>query len=46
MDYIDILDDIPIRTVLDETQNDHGICFANFLLQTKMCVLNGRLDPL
>ena len=45
-DYIEDLDEIPPRTVLDENQNEHGKLFNDFLLQSKMCVINGRIDPL
>ena len=45
-DYVEDLDEIPPRTVLDENQNEHGKLFNDFLLQSKMCVLDGRIDPL
>ena len=45
-DYILGVDDIPPRTSIDTGLNDHGRALLNFLIQSKMCVLNGRLCPL
>ena len=45
-DFIEGLDEIPPRTVIDETQNEHGKLFNDFLLQSKSCILNGRIEPL
>ena len=39
-------DDIPKRIPLDETHNDHGRSLLNVLIQTKMCILNGCINPL
>ena len=45
-DVIEIIDDIPDRTVLDLQHNDHGISLVNFLLQSNTCIINGRINPL
>ena len=45
-DYIEGLDDVPPRTNIDGEVNDHGKSLLQFMLQTKTCVLNGRIDPL
>ena len=34
------------RVNIDERLNDHGRAFLGFLLQVKMCVLNGRICPI
>ena len=43
---IDDIDDIPKRSVIDYTKNKHGESFVEFLNQSRMCILNGRLTPL
>ena len=45
-DYIELIDEVPQRTVIDNTSNDHGISLMQFLLQTRTCVVNGRISPL
>ena len=45
-DSIEGVDDIPCRTSIDETVNDHGKSLLNLLIQTKSCVLNGQVNPL
>ncbi len=45
LDYIPEIDDIPARVCIDKVVNDHGRALQNFLIQTKSCVLNGRLCP-
>ena len=37
-------DGIPLRKTLDKTINQHGQEFCEFLIDAKMCVLNGRFD--
>ena len=44
-DFVDGLDNIKERNVLDETVNTHGRTFIDFLNDAKMCVLNGRGNP-
>ena len=39
------IDHIPIRCVIDEVKNQHGSCFIDFLLESKMCLVNGRISP-
>ena len=41
----DIDIELPERVVLDEKENNHGKGFIEFLLENKLCVLNGRFDP-
>ena len=43
-DYIKGIDDIKDRQILDNTYNKHGEAFYEFLLDSKMCVLNGRVN--
>ena len=45
-DYIEGVDDLPPRVNIDEGMNDHGKSVLNFLIQTNMCVINGRINPL
>ena len=42
-DSISMLDEIPQRSALDKTTNQHGHTFIEFLNDAKFCVLNGRL---
>lgn len=41
-DFILDVDGIPCRTVIDKTVNQHGHTFTDFLIDSKMYVLNGR----
>ena len=45
-DYIDTIEHLRERTVIDNTVNDHGISLINFLLQSNTCIVNGRCNPL
>ena len=46
-DYIpEIDDDLPERVVIDEVSNSHGHAFADFLIETKLAIVNGRCCPL
>ena len=45
-DTIPEVDDIRPRTVLDKTKNSHGQDFIQFLLEAKVCLLNGRFESL
>ena len=40
------MDDIRPRIALDTTKNSHGQDFIQFLLEAKMCLLNGRFESL
>ena len=42
-DVISGLDNIPQRSPIDQTTNQHGHTFIEFLNDSKFCVLNGRL---
>ena len=42
VDYIEGVDDLPPRTVLDHTCNGYGSLFADFLVRSNLCVFNGR----
>ncbi len=44
-DYVQNIDNIPLRNVIDHTSNKHGEEFIDFLLESKMCILNGRICP-
>ena len=44
MTFIEGVDDIPPRNILDHNSNGHGTLFGDFLLRSNMCVLNGRSD--
>ena len=46
LDFIEDVDDIPSRVIIDEVPNDHGVSLINFCLQTNCCVINGRITPL
>ena len=45
-DFVESVDDIPPRNVLDVVSNDHGQSLINFCLQTNTCIGNGRVCPL
>ena len=45
-DYIEGLDNVPPRTIIDKKQNEHRKLSNDFLLQSKMCVVSGRVNPL
>jgi hypothetical protein len=42
-DYIPGLDNILPRQILDEVKNRHGDSFIEFLIESKMCIINGRV---
>ena len=46
LDCLNEVDNIPIRHSIDDCVNRHGEAFLEFLLDSKMCVLNGRINPL
>ena len=41
-DFISGIDDVPTRNVIDFSTNAYGELFIDFLLNTNMCMLNGR----
>ena len=45
-DFVETVDTLPTRTVIDNVHNDHGISLIDFLLQSNMCIVNGRITPL
>ncbi len=45
LDYIPNVDDLLQRKCLDKTKNNHGESLIDFLKDTKMCILNGRITP-
>ena len=45
VDYIEGVDEVPPRDILDFSKNAHGQYFCNFLIDSNCCVLNGRVDP-
>ena len=44
-DIIVNIDDVICRAVIDKTRNSHGDSLVEFLHETKMCILNGRINP-
>ena len=44
LDFIQDVDDVPNRNVIDHTCNKNGEAFIDFLLSNKLCVLNGRIN--
>ncbi len=44
-DYVQNIDNIPLRKLIDHTSNKHGEEFIDLLLESKMCILNGRICP-
>ena len=45
-DFIPEIDDIPDRQVVDETDNGHGSALIDFLLESKLAIVNSRICPL
>ena len=46
LDYIENIDNLPDRVVIDDTPNNHGQPFIDFMLENKLAVVNGRICPL
>ena len=44
-DYVEEIDDVPPRTVINETDNSHGQSMIDFLIECKMSIVNGRVYP-
>ena len=44
LDFIEGVDNIAVRNVLDRETNKHSDSFIEFLLGTKMCIINGRVQ--
>ncbi|CAC5400384.1 unnamed protein product [Mytilus coruscus] len=42
-DFIEGVDRIPSREVIDKTENHYGDLFMDFLVDSNFCVLNGRI---
>jgi hypothetical protein len=38
-------DHLPKRTIIDKSLNQHGHELKDFLIESKMCTLNGRFSP-
>lgn len=45
-DFISDMDFLPMRAALDDFVNKHGETLIEFLKDARMCVVNGRIDPL
>ena len=43
-DFCEEIDKILQREILDTTCNKHGEAFIKFLMENKLCILNGRLN--
>ena len=41
-DFIEGVDDVPIRHVIDNVSNAYGTLFGDFLTDCNLCMLNGR----
>ena len=44
-DYIEGIDSVPPKSVIDPVVNGHGKVFIEFLQECNLCVLNGRVTP-
>ena len=44
-DTVTALDTVPDRQVLDTVINQHGHSLVEFLQETAMCMVNGRVTP-
>ena len=44
-DYIVEIDDIGDRDVIDFTVNNHGTALQEFLIDSRFCIINGRVSP-
>ena len=44
--YVESIDNLPPRAVLDTVMKDHGQSLINFCLHTNTCIVNGRVCPL
>ena len=44
-DYINDVDELPPRVCIDAVKNPHGESFVDFLLESRMCITNGRVTP-
>ena len=42
-DYIEGVDNIPVRDVIDATSNKHGDHLLEFLIDCNLCIVNGRV---
>ena len=42
-DYIEWVDEIPARCIIDSEENHYGDVFIDHLTTTNMCMLNGRI---
>ena len=45
LDFIPNIDNVSNRKVVDNTSNKHGEVLLDFLLESKMCIVNGRVCP-
>ena len=44
-DCIEEIDHIKSRNIIDTNVNNHGQAFIDFLIESRMCILNGRFEP-
>ena len=45
VDFVEHVDDLSKRHITDHVTNSHGETFIDFLLESKLCILNGRVCP-
>ena len=44
-DFIYDVDMVPPRVCIDDVKNKHGESFVDFLIESKLCITNGRITP-
>ena len=44
-DFIENLDDLSEQVVIDDTVNNHGNSFCDFLVEGKLAIINRRICP-
>ena len=44
-DYVEQIDDLPERFGIDKNKNSHGDSLLEFLINNKVCIVNGRVMP-
>ncbi len=45
-DFIEEIDNIPDRVVIDDTVNPHGNALCDYCIEGKLAIVNGRISPL
>ncbi len=42
--FIQDINDLPVRNAIDHVQNTHGDILLDFLIDSKFCIVNGRIN--